>query len=208
MICINEAPAGRSQAEFKRINRLQYKGKFLLVYYNARPLSRKRIPEAFPVVAFLDDRITAQQWSAYASALIAANGQGRHGIMTLQDPQSHIIGLSVYHIRPDLHRGRVLVVENFAVVSLIGAQQATAALLAAMEQLARDRGCACLAISLLNNQERRSPNRRRTQTGRLFQGAGFRLDVARLSKCFEETPAPHVGPAGSGGALGGGQARL
>lgn len=179
----------------------------MLVYYNARPLSRKRIPEAFPVVAFLDDRITAQQWSAYAGALVAANGQGRHGIMTLQDPQNHIIGLSVYHIRPDLHRGRVLVVENFAVVSLIGSQQAAGALLSAMEQLARDQGCACLAVSLLNGKERRSPNRRRNQTGRLFKGAGFRLDVAQLSKCFDGTPAPHLGSAGPGEAFEGSQAR-
>ena len=179
----------------------------MLVYYNARPLSRERIPEAFPVVAFLDDRITAQQWSTYAGAVVAANGQGSHGIMTLQDPQSHIIGLSVYHIRPDLHRGRVLVIENFAVVSLIGAQQATAALLAAMEQLARDQGCACLAISLLNREEKRSPNRRRAQSGQLFKGAGFRLDMARLSKCFDVPPAPHLGSSGSGKPSNGGGAR-
>lgn len=157
------------------------------------------------MVAFLDDRITAQQWSAYAGDLLAANGHGGHGIMTLQDPQSHIIGLSVYHVRPDLQRGRVLVVENFSVVSLIGAQQAAAALLAAMEQLAREENCACLAISLLNRGERKSPTRRRAQNGQFFKGAGFRLDTARLSKCFDA--APHPEPAGSGEASGNGQAR-
>ena len=180
----------------------------MFVYYNARPLSRERIPEAFPVVACLDDQVTAQQWSNYASAVVAANGQGgSHGIMTLQDPQSHIIGLSVYHIRPDLHRGRLLVIENFAVASLIGAQQATAALLAAMEQLARERGCACLAISLLNRTERRSPNHRRTQTGPFFKGAGFRLDVARLSKCFDGIAAGNLGPDGPGEPSGDSQAK-
>lgn len=179
----------------------------MLVHYNARPLSRERIPEAFPVVAILDDRITAQQWSSYAGAVVAANGQGGHGIMTLQDPQSHIIGLSVYHVRPDLHRGHVLVIENFAVASLIGAQQAAGALLAAMEQLARDQGCACLAISLLNRTERRSPNHRRNQTSQLFKGAGFRLDMARLSKCFDATTAPYLESAGSGEPPEGTQAR-
>jgi hypothetical protein len=144
------------------------------------------------VVAFLDEQVTPQQWSDYASAVVASTGQGSgHGIMTLQDPQSHIIGLSVYHIRPDLQRGRVLVIENFAVVTLIGAQQAAAALLGAMEELARDRNCACLAISLLDRKDRRSPNHRRNQTGQLFKGAGFRLDVARLSKCFDPTAIRH-----------------
>ena len=66
-----------------------------------------------------------------------------------------------------------------------GAQQAASALLAAMEALARDRDCACLAISLLDRKVRRSSNLHRSQTGRLFKGAGFRLDVARLSKCFD-----------------------
>ena len=94
-----------------------------------------------------------------------------------------------FHIRPDLHRGRVLVIENFAVVSLIGVQQAAAALLAAMEQLAREQGCACLAISLLNRKDRKSPNRRHNPTGQLFKGAGFRLDMARLSKCFDAAAA-------------------
>ena len=158
----------------------------MFIYYNVRPLSQERIPEAFPVVAFLDEQVTPQQWSDYASAVVASTGQGGgHGIMTLQDPQSHIIGLCVYHIRPDLQRGRVLVIENFAVVTLIGAQQAASALLAAMEALARDQDCACLAISLLDRKARRSPNHHRSQTGRLFKGAGFRLDVARLSKCFD-----------------------
>ena len=169
----------------------------MFVYYNVRPLSLERIPEAFPVVAFLDERVTAQDWSNYASAVVAANGQGGgHGIMTLQDPQSHIIGLSVYHVRPDLQRGRVLVIENFAVVTLIGAQQAASTLLAAMEELARDRDCACLAISLLDRKERRSLNHRRIHTGRLFEGAGFRLDVARLSKCLEPAAPGHLEPSG------------
>ncbi len=106
----------------------------MFIYYNVRPLSQERIPEAFPMVAFLDERVTPQQWSDYASTVVAANGQGGgHGIMTLQDRQSHIIGLSVYHIRPDLQRGRVLVIENFAVVTLAGAQQAASTLLAVLD---------------------------------------------------------------------------
>jgi len=157
----------------------------VLACFDVQPLTAERIPEAFPLVASLDQDITAQQWSDYASAFVAPSGQGEGcGIMTLQDPQRHIVGLSVYSIRPDLHRGRLLVIENFAVVSLIKVQQAASTLLAAMEDLARERGCACLSVSLLDRRIRRSPNHPRSQAGRIFTGAGFRLDLARLGKCF------------------------
>ena len=180
----------------------------MFIYYNVRPLSQERIPEAFPVVAFLDEQVTPQQWSDYASAVGAAQGQGDgHGIMALQDPQSRIIGLSVYYIRPDLQRGRVLVIENFAVVALIGAQRAASTLLAAMEALARDRDCPCLAISLLDRTVRRSPKHHRSQAGRLFKGAGFQLDLARLSKCFDPTATGHLDAAGSTGPSESAQAR-
>lgn len=163
------------------------------MYYSVRPLTPERIPEAFPVVAFLDQEVTAQQWSDYASAIVGPIGQGDgHGIMTLQDPQGHIMGLSVYHIRPDLQRGRVLMIENFAVVTLIGAQQAASTLLAAMEELAQNEDCRCLAVSLLDRKVRRSPDHDRSQTGQLFKGAGFRLDLARLRKCFDPATTGHL----------------
>ena len=177
----------------------------MFIYYNVQPLTPERIPEAFPVVAFLDEEITAQQWGDYASAVIARNGHsGDDGIMTLQDPQSHIVGLSVYHIRPDLLRGRVLSVENFAVVALIGVQQAAAQLLEAMEKLAQEQNCACLAVSLLDRAVRRGPHRR--QTGQLFKSAGFRLELARLGKCFDPVAAAEGLAAAPNGSSNGAEA--
>ncbi len=162
--------------------------------YSVRPLTLERIPEAFPVVAYLDDGVTAESWSDYARAVVGANGQDDgHGIMTLLDPQQRIVGLSAYTIRADLQCGRVLVVENFAVATLVGTRQAAATLLAAMEQLARERDCLCVAVSLLDRNVRRSPESHRSQTRQLFQGAGFRLDLARLCKCFAPPTAGHLG---------------
>ena len=158
----------------------------MLACFLVRPLTPERIPEAFPLVASLDRDITAQQWSDYARAFVDPHGRDDGcGIMTLQDPQANIVGLSVYHVRPDLHRGRLLVIENFAIVSLVRVQQAALTLLAAMEDLARDLECHCLAVSLLDRRIRRSPNHPRSQAGRFFTGAGFRLDLARLGKCFD-----------------------
>jgi hypothetical protein len=117
--------------------------------------------------------------------------------LTLEDRLGRIVGLCAYDVRPDLHRNRVLVIENFAVVTLIGAPRAAAELLAAMEQLARDRACHCLAVSLLGRRVRRSPDRDRGRTGRFFKGAGFRLDLARLCKCFDPAPAETFETAGA-----------
>jgi len=176
----------------------------VFVRYNIRRLTPERIPEAFPVVAFLDGEITAQQWSDYASAMVGTNGQSDgHGIMTLQDPQKHIVGLSAYHTRPDLQRGRILVIENFAIVSLIKAQQAGFTLLAAMEDLARDLECPCLAVSLLDRKVRRSPNSPRSRAGRFFAGAGFRLDLARLRKCIDAPAVEYLEIDGANGSPAG-----
>lgn len=150
-------------------------------------LTPERIPEAFPVVAILDAEITPQRWLEYARAIVGANGHDDdHGIMTLLDPRNCIVGLSAFTIRPDLQRGRILMIEIFAVVALLGGRHASAALLRSMEQLARARDCRCLAVSLLDRKIRRSPHRRRSETRQFLQGAGFRLDLARLSKCFSQ----------------------
>ncbi|HEX9771457.1 MAG TPA: hypothetical protein VGA50_19955 [Kiloniellales bacterium] len=179
------------------LNRLNIRRSLVLARYSVRPLTPERIPEAFPTVAFLDDEVTAERWSDYANAIVGPNGQDDgHGIMTLQDPQNRIVGLSAYTIRADLQRGRVLVVENFAVAALIGARQAAATLLAAMEQLARDRDCRCLAVSLVDRKVRRSPDRHRSQTRQFFRGAGFRLDLARLYKYLGPTTAGQPGTDG------------
>lgn len=176
--------------------------------FDVRPLTPQRIPEAFPLVASLDQNITAQQWSDYASAFVGTPDRSAVcGILTLQDPQKNIVGLSVYHIRPDLHRGRLLVIENFAIVSLIKVQQAALTLLAAMEDLARDLGCSCLAVSLLDRRIRRSPNHPRSQAGRYFTGAGFRLDLARLGKCFDPVAVEQSKLDGAGGSPEGAEMR-
>ena len=139
----------------------------MLACFVVRPLTPERIPEAFPLVASLDQDITAQQWSDYASAFVGPPDLGDGcGIMTLQDPQKHIVGVSVYYMRPDLHRGRLLVIENFAIVSLIRVQQAALTLLAAMEDLACQLGCPCLAVSILDHRISISPNHPRSQAGR------------------------------------------
>lgn len=158
--------------------------------YHVRQLMPERIPEAFPVVAMLDEDITIQRWSDYASAMVGPKGRNEsHGILTLEDRLGRIIGLSVYVIRPDLQRSRILVIENFAVVTLIGVQHAASILLSSIERLARDRACRYVAVSLAERKSRGAPDQGRGPTGRFFKGAGFRLDLARLCKRLDPQPA-------------------
>lgn len=173
----------------------------VLANYRVRPLTPERIPEAYPVVAFLDAELTAQRWADYACAVLGPDGDSEsHGILTLEDRQGRIVGLSAYAIRPDLHRRRVMVIENFAVVTLLGGQQAASILLTAMEQLARQRACQCLAVSLLEEGAPRSLGGNRNQTRQFFKGAGFRLDLRRFCKCFEPARAEDLQTLGLVGA--------
>ena len=174
--------------------------------YTIRPLTHERIHEAFPVVAVLDSGITPEEWCEYAQTLIEPpESRHNHGIITVQDLQGHIIGFSVYQIRPDLRRGRILDIENFAVANLIGAPNAASTLLKALENLARDEKCECLSISLLNPKSRRSLRAPGNRPSDLFRGAGFQADLARLRKCLDNNdpkrPGTTAGDKGTGDEL-------
>ena len=85
---------------------------------------------------------------------MAGNGVGPV-IVTVQGQYGCIYGLAVYRVKLDLRRGRILEIENFAVVNLVGARHAARVLLQALEKLARERDCRCMTVSLLNPGLRR-----------------------------------------------------
>lgn len=167
--------------------------------YIARLLTSERIREAFPMIAVQDPQISIRQWVEYAARLVdGANGEKDRGILTVQDVQDRILGLSVFHIRPDLRRGRILDVENFAVANLVAARHIAGALLDALETLARERGCGCVSLSLLDPATRRWLKASDTRRSDLFKAAGFQVDAARLRKCrseqHEESREPGAAP--------------
>ncbi len=65
------------------------------------------------------------------------------------------------------------------------ARRAARVLLDGLEGLAKDRGCSCMVISLLNPMMRRYLRDQREATADLFKATGFRGDHMRLRKCFE-----------------------
>jgi len=153
--------------------------------YVVRPLAPDQIPQAYPLVAIFDPKLTKEQWADYAAALVNEKGEGEHhSIITVQSTQDYIYGLSVYWLRPDLREGKILEIENFAVVDITGNRAAAKALLQALQQIALDLGCSCISLSLLNPQMRKWLREPKNPAMDLFRGAGFRGEQLRLRKCF------------------------
>lgn len=153
--------------------------------YDVRPLNLDQVPQAYPVVSILDPDLSPDQWSSYAIDLLTwPNGTGQRNILTVQNEQNHIFGLSIHWVKPDLRQGRILEIENFAVVDVIGNRAPARILLAALEEIAREQGCSCVSISLLNPLMRRWLRSRKQPAMDLFREAGFRGEQLRLRKCF------------------------
>ncbi len=153
--------------------------------YLVKPLGEEQIAQAYPLVSFFEPALTQEQWSDYAHALITHTGAGKdHSIITVQSTQGAIYGLSVYWTRPDLRQVRILEIENFAVVDIIGNRKAALVLLRALEDLARRAECNCVTISLLNPQMRKWLREPNNPTMDVFRAAGFRGEQLRLRKCF------------------------
>ncbi|MDH3596121.1 MAG: hypothetical protein OEU09_07500 [Rhodospirillales bacterium] len=153
--------------------------------YVVRPLAADQVPQAYPLVAIFDPKLTQEQWSKYAGTLISEHAdRERHSIITVQSSQGDIYGLSVYWLRPDLREGRILEIENFAVVDLVGNRTAARVLLEALQDVALQLDCSCISISLLNPQMRKWLREPKNPAMDLFRASGFRGEQLRLRKCF------------------------
>lgn len=154
--------------------------------YVVRTLSPERILQAFPVVSVVDGAVSKEDWAAYAAALVGSpnNGVGQ-GIITVQCEQGYIHGLSVYQVKRDLRRGRVLEIENFAVVELFGSTNVAKILLDGLESLAREQQCHCMLVGLLNPTMRRWLRKPDSPAVDIFKEAGFQSEPLKLRKCFD-----------------------
>lgn len=150
-----------------------------------RPLATDQIPLAYPLLSICDPELTFEQWTSYADGLVkGTNGSDGHRILTVQTSESTIYGLSVYCLRPDLWRGSVLEIENFAVIDIVRGRTTAGILLQALEELGRECGCSCLSVQLINPKLRRWLRGSNGATKDLFNAAGFHNSRLRLRKCF------------------------
>ena len=152
---------------------------------HVRPLAAEQIPQVYPLVLLFDPDLSEEQWTGYASRLLnGTNGCHAHSILTVQTQKGYIYGLSVYWMRPDLQRGFILEIENFAVIDMAHGRTIARFLLQALEDLGRESGCSCVSIKLISPKIRRWLRNSHASGKDLFSAAGFHGDQLRLRKCF------------------------
>jgi hypothetical protein len=111
-----------------------YTRQAMLNSFSLRPLASDQVLQAYPLITIFDPELIQAQWSSYAEDVIAKSRSGAgHGILTVQSDEQYIYGLSAYWPKPDLHQGRVLEIENFAVVDFTGNRRVARLLLDGLE---------------------------------------------------------------------------
>jgi hypothetical protein len=157
-------------------------------HFVVKPLTLEGISQAFVLISIFDPALSQDAWCRYAAAIVesADNGLAR-GIMTVQSQRGYIYGLSVHDLKHELRRGRILEVENFVVVDMIGAKPAAGLLLESLEGIAREQQCHCMSLRLLSPQIRRSLRQSNGTRTDILKAAGYRGEPLRLRKCFEES---------------------
>ncbi|WP_395458623.1 hypothetical protein ACHMW5_33330 [Azospirillum melinis] len=159
----------------------------------AKPLGRRQIDQAYPLVCAMAPGLGVDQWRAFAaavldSATLEGSGDGRlpasRGIMTVQNAQGYLHGLFSYTAEPHLLHGRTLCVDNFVVLDLFDVAGVAEALLQAMEGLARRLGCAAIHTTLPDRFARPDSlqGSRRDPIPDCFRTEGHRQETIRFCK--------------------------
>lgn len=184
----------------------------------AKPLGRRQIDQAYPLVCAIAPGLGIDQWRAFAAALLdsatmgssskGGNGGGggagtdglpaARGIMTVQNAQGYMHGLFSYAVEPQLLHGRTLCVDNFVVLDLFDIAGPAETLLQAMEGLARQLGCTAIHTTL---PERYLPrDSRRNPIPDCFRTEGHRQETVRF--CKDLVVVNDNAPDLPGGAVG------
>jgi hypothetical protein len=170
--------------------------------YVAKPLIRRQIDQAFPVVQTIAPDLDVERWRDFAAAVLAVQelefdvGSSARtdtppharGIMTVQNARGYIHGLFSYMVEEHLRHGRVLAVENFIVLDLFDMAGAADALLSAMDRMADDLGCAAIHTSLPDDYSSLPDYCNWLLTS--FRDAGHEVETLRLCKQMIDLDPP------------------
>jgi len=110
--------------------------------YRTGSLDPDRIAQAYPVVREVDGALTLERWSEFVLSMVGDEGKidWPRGII-VADLDGYIRGMFTYHVMPDLHHGRTLVVRNFAVLQMVARKRLADSLLEVVDELARAHRC-------------------------------------------------------------------
>ena len=141
------------------------------------PLVAAEIDIAFPLARAAVPGLDAASWRAHARAALSAARQGRGGIMVARRAgRPHPCGLVCYRRERELGRGAVLTASHFVALDILDPGPVLAALVAALEALARELGCGAVRATV-------APGNR--EVGVVLQAAGHRPEGETLVKATQ-----------------------
>ena len=117
--------------------------------FAVRPLSPDRVDEAYPVVRAAMPDLSLERWRDFASRAVGEPAVSPPpGIMLVESAQGYIYGLCAYRLQHDIRHGRVLVIEELVTLGLVDGASVAATLIAALEERARELGCAAMNLNM------------------------------------------------------------
>jgi len=134
-------------------------------------LTLDEIGVVYPLVHAVAPDIDLDAWRSFARQLVDGAADLSHGAIGLRNGAGYVCGLLIYHTGIELRQGRVLAVDLFAALDLLGDERATLALVDAAEVKARELRCAATRIRLDATQ--RSAAQRLLAAGHRLQGSLF-----------------------------------
>lgn len=143
--------------------------------FSIRPVTADLVEQAFPVVQAAAPDVTLEQWRAYA---VGSAGEGASGLTGAFNEQDYIVGLFAYQREPHLQHGRILRICHLAAVDLVDAEPVLLALLQAIDDLAKQRGCGAILMATPSNYMKVAAHWMHP----LFAARGYLLDNPQIRK--------------------------
>jgi GNAT superfamily N-acetyltransferase len=115
-------------------------------HFRLSPLRGDRILQAYPLVCAAAGELSVEAWRAYVKDMLGARARATKccDIVGLCSPNGYLRGLFTYQVTADLHHGRTLDVEYFALESVYSPRDIIAALMAGAEDEALEHGCSAI----------------------------------------------------------------
>ena len=163
-----------------------------MIQLTTRPLSAARVIQAFPLIQTALPEVTLAAWRDFAATLMSGrnaqgsaqgNAQGdvqEGGILAVTNERDYIAGLCSYRVVPDLVHGRLLDASSFLAFGLLDRRPVAEALAAAVEALARERGCTAVHAHLPHRND--APPGPATGLYELLAARGYQVESWDLCK--------------------------
>lgn len=113
--------------------------------FSVKPLERRRIDQAWPLVQTGRATEDREAWRRYAGRLLRSTDSG---IRTVEGDHGYIHGIYAYQAMPSPRHDKVFQVDLFLALDLIEPEVAIDLLLQDMDQMALELGCAAIHLHL------------------------------------------------------------